>query len=143
MATTYTLRPNLTWHDGKALTADDFVFALRAYKAPGAIFDPVPQDRIEEVLAPDPTTVVFRWKTLYPEAGALRSSMFEPLPRHILEGPLEQQTSDELVGLSYWSRDYVHLGPYRLEHWEPGSHMDAMAFDGHALGRPKIDRIIV
>src|SRR5689334_13061732 len=28
METTYTLRPNLTWHDGTALTADDFVFAF-------------------------------------------------------------------------------------------------------------------
>src|SRR5437016_4082880 len=30
METTYKLRPNLTWHDGQPLTANDFVFAYRA-----------------------------------------------------------------------------------------------------------------
>jgi ABC-type transport system substrate-binding protein len=142
METIYKLRSDLTWHDGHILSADDFVFALRVYKSPGTSFDPVPQDRIEEVLAADPRTVVIRWKTLYLEAGALRSGMFEPLPRHILETAIEQQP-DEISGLSYWSRDFVQAGPFRLEQWEPGSHMDAIAFDGHALGRPKIDRIIV
>src|SRR5204863_2626903 len=34
METTYTLRPNLTWHDGAPLTPEDFVFALRVYKTP-------------------------------------------------------------------------------------------------------------
>src|SRR5581483_7995695 len=29
MQTTYTLRPNLTWHDGQPLTSEDFVFAGR------------------------------------------------------------------------------------------------------------------
>src|SRR5262245_36533465 len=29
METSYTLRPNLTWHDGTPLTSDDFVFGLR------------------------------------------------------------------------------------------------------------------
>src|SRR6266542_697023 len=31
METIYRLRPGLTWHDGKPLTADDFVFASQVY----------------------------------------------------------------------------------------------------------------
>ena len=143
METTYALRPNLTWHDGQPLTADDFVFALKAYKTPGVAFNPVPQDRLDEVLAPDAHTVVFRWKVLYPDAGSLRSSLFEPLPRHVLEQPFTQSTPEELNTLSYWTKDYLHAGPYRLEQWIPGTEMDAVAFAGHALGRPKIDRIVV
>src|SRR5437773_2291725 len=34
MQTTYTLRPNLTWHDGAPLTADDFAFAYHVYASP-------------------------------------------------------------------------------------------------------------
>lgn len=143
METTYRLRADLTWHDGHLLTADDFVFALRAYKAPGVAFDPVPQDRIDEILAPDARTVIFRWKTLYPDGGSLRSGMVEPLPRHILEQPLEQDTPEGFNTLSYWGKDFVQAGPYRLQRWEPGVHMDAVAFEGHALGRPKIDHIVV
>src|SRR5581483_1099993 len=31
MQTTYTLRPNLTWHDGEPLTPSDFVFAWHVF----------------------------------------------------------------------------------------------------------------
>ena len=143
METTYRLRPSLSWHDGHPLTADDFVFALGAYRSPGVAFNPVPQDRLDDVLAPDPHTLVFRWKALYPDAGSLRTGLFEPLPRHLLEQTFSESTADELNILGYWTRDYVHAGPYRLEQWIPGTEMDAAAFDGHALGKPKIDRIIV
>src|SRR5688572_19350293 len=34
METTYRLKPNLTWHDGRPLTADDFVFAWQVYSVP-------------------------------------------------------------------------------------------------------------
>jgi peptide/nickel transport system substrate-binding protein len=34
METTYRLKPNLTWHDGQPLTADDFVFSWRMYTTP-------------------------------------------------------------------------------------------------------------
>src|SRR6266511_2209708 len=34
MQTRYTLKPNLTWHDGTPLTAEDFVFAFNLYSIP-------------------------------------------------------------------------------------------------------------
>ncbi len=34
METTYRLRPNLVWHDGQRLTADDFVYAFQLYTHP-------------------------------------------------------------------------------------------------------------
>ncbi len=149
METTYRLRPGLTWHDGSPLTADDFVFAYRVYTAPGfGVFRPTPQDQIEAVLAPDPRTLVIRWRSLYPDAGALIDGDLEPLPRHILEGPLaayEQDPAarDSFLNNPYWTMEYIAAGPFRLERWEPGSHFEGAAFDGHALGRPRIDRIFV
>jgi peptide/nickel transport system substrate-binding protein len=143
METTYRLRPDLTWHDGTPLTAEDFAFAYRVYTAPSiGIFEVVPQDRISEVLAPDARTVVIRWRTPYPEAGSLRHADLDPLPRHILEAPF-QDNPDQLANHPYWTREFVGVGPYRLERWEPGSHIDTVAFPGHALGRPKIDRVVV
>jgi peptide/nickel transport system substrate-binding protein len=35
----------------------------------------------------------------------------------------------------------VSAGPFKVERWEPGTYIDGVAFAGHALGRPKIDRI--
>src|SRR5438477_6437978 len=34
METTYRLRPNVTWHDGAPLTAEDFVFAWQVFATP-------------------------------------------------------------------------------------------------------------
>jgi peptide/nickel transport system substrate-binding protein len=143
METTYTLRPNLTWHDGQPLNAEDFVFAWRIYGAPGlGQSDQLPQSVMEEVAAPDPRTVVFRWKRLFPDAEAMGVT-FQALPRHILGPALESGVSDALVNHPFWGSEYVGLGPYRLERWEPGSFFEAAAFDGHVLGRPKIDRVVV
>jgi ABC-type transport system substrate-binding protein len=55
METTWKLKPNLTWHDGQLLTADDFVFAWRVYAARDlGIFSPAPQAAISQASAPDP-----------------------------------------------------------------------------------------
>jgi peptide/nickel transport system substrate-binding protein len=145
METTYRLRPDLTWHDGHALSGDDFVFAYSVYKSKGglAIFQPAPQDRMTQVVAPDARTVVIHWRSPFPDAGSLRFDHFDPLPRHILGPMVDLDDADALGVLPFWTRDYVSSGPYKLDRWEPGAFLEVVAFDGHALGRPKIDRIIV
>lgn len=141
METVYQLRPNLTWHDGAPLTAEDFVFAARVYLTPElGQARLAPQLQMEEVLAPDPRTVLIRWKQLYPEAGTLTTG-FQPLPRHILEAPFRDMAPNAFVALPFWSREYVGLGPYRVEAWEPGAFITGTAFEGHALGRPQIQQV--
>ncbi len=143
MQTTYRLKPNLQWHDGNALSAEDFLFAWRVYASPE--FSPSalpPINQMEEVQAPDSQTVVIRWHRPYPGAGALYEK-FQPLPRHILEPIFRQGTLDNVAKHAYWSTEYVGLGPYRLVRWEPGALIEAVAFDAHVLGRPKIDRLVV
>lgn len=148
METTYRLKPNLTWHDGHPLTADDFVFAYQVYTTPGlGAFTSRPQDQMEEVRAQDARTLLIRWRTLYGDAGSLINQDLDPLPRHILEAPLlayqqDPATMDTFLGHPFWTLHYVGLGPYKLERWEPGTLIEGSAFDGHALGRPKLDRFI-
>ncbi len=149
METTYRLKPNLTWHDGVPLSAEDFVFAWRVYSAPGlGAFTASPQDQMEEVLAPDPRTLVIHWRAPYGGGGALVDRDLDALPRHILETPFAayQQdiaTQDVFLGHPFWSTQYVGLGPYQLERWELGSFLEGVAFAGYALGQPKIPRLIV
>ena len=145
METTYTLRPNGTWHDGSPLTADDFVFAYQVYAEPGIGFNAKPQDMMEEVVAVDPRSLLIRWKSLYPDAGELTYD-FTPLPRAVLEPSFQsyKQTQDAQAFLNqaYWTTAFVGAGPYRLVSWEPGAQMEIAAFDGYARGKPKIDRAI-
>jgi peptide/nickel transport system substrate-binding protein len=43
--------------------------------------------------------------------------------------------------LPFWTQEYVSAGPYKLDRWEPGAFLEVSAFEGHALGRPKIDKM--
>jgi len=142
METTYKLKPNLTWHDGTPLTAEDFVFAWRVYATPAfGVGTSPPTGLMDEVAAPDPRTVVIRWRALYPDAVSL-DRHGQPLPRHIL-GERFRDLDDPVAftGLPFWTSEYVGLGPYRMTGWEPGAFITGEAFQGYVFGRPKIDKI--
>ncbi len=150
METTYRLRPGLTWHDGTPFTAEDFEFAFQIYAdSTLGLFVTTPQDRIEAILAPDPQTVLIKWRALYPGAGALMQGELEPLPRHLLErafGTYAQDPTNQresFANLPFWTSGFVGVGPFRMDRWEPGTAIEGSAFDGHALGRPKIDRVVM
>jgi peptide/nickel transport system substrate-binding protein len=146
METTWKLRPGLTWHDGATLTANDFAFAFKLYNSPGlSVFVPKPQDRVEDVVAVDPQTVLIRWRSPFLFTG----EGLDPLPAHLLGQPFaayEQDPAggrDAFLAQRFWTTDYVGAGPYRLTNWEPASHLEGTAFVGHALGKPKIDRVVI
>lgn len=63
METRYRLKPNLVWHHGVPLTADDFVFAFKVSPpANGFRTGVVPYTLMQEVVAPDDRSLVIRWK---------------------------------------------------------------------------------
>ena len=141
METRYTLRPNLTWHDGAPLTSEDFAFALRVYKTPelgSSSTRPIPQ--MDEIVVQDARTFAIRWKQPYVDAAGMHIS-FQALPRHLLEEGFTRMEAVALTGHPFWTAQYVGLGPYKLDHWEPGAFLEASAFDNYALGRPKINRL--
>lgn len=142
METTYRLKPGLVWHDGTPLTAGDFVFARRAASDPASqLFSISEEDKkIEEVVAVDSRTVLFRWKGVLREAGEL---WYEPMPRHILESAFERDDPASFANHPYWTTEYINVGPYRVERWDRGALIETAAFPQFALGSPRIQRIIV
>ncbi len=143
METIYRLKPSPTWHDGKPLTAEDFVFAWEVYATPEYGVDrSLPIKFISAVQAPDPRTVVIRWSERYADAGRLTDD-FPPLPRHILEPEHRQGSGPALPNSSFWNTHYVGAGPYKLDSYDPSVSIEASAFAGHVLGRAKIDRVSI
>lgn len=141
METIHRLRPGLTWHDGIPLSSQDLVFRYQVHlkrvewtgvQGTGATRE------IAQILAPDPHTVAITWKTPFFEAAA---PDLPPYPRHLLEGLLGQNSLEAWDNDPYWATGYIGVGPYRLERWERGAFMQGIAFEGYALGRPKIHRI--
>ncbi len=145
METTYRLKPNLTWHDGKALTPEDYVFAhkLTAQRIEWGLssssINLLEHRTIASVTAPDDRTVVIRWRGPYPQAA---TPSLTAMPQHIL-GPVLDQGSEALGSHPYWTTQYVGLGPYRLTRWEPGAYLEGTAFAGYVLGKPKIETVRV
>ncbi len=146
METSYTLKPNLTWHDGAPLTADDFLFAWQVYSTPDlGTAGSLPFSAMENVTAPDAKTVLIHWKRPYPYAGVLQASgdapHFPAMPRHLLDAQFREAQWEAFTNSPYWTSEFVGSGPFRLERWEPGVSIEGAAFAGHVLGRPKIDRV--
>jgi peptide/nickel transport system substrate-binding protein len=141
MQTTYRLRPGLMWHDGAPLTAEDFVFGWRVIATPAlGQAGLIPQKLMEEIVAPDPQTVVIHWTQPFPDAGILNIT-FSPLPAHVLQPAYEQQSMDAFASHPFWATAFVGVGPYRLTRWEPAAFIEGDAFPAYVLGVPKIDRI--
>jgi peptide/nickel transport system substrate-binding protein len=141
METTWKIRPNATWHDGTPVTSADVLFTAEIDQdkeldvIPNAGY--VAVDRIE---APDPHTVVVHWKQPYIQPDQLFSVPL--LPKHVLEQTYTE--AKPTFGLqSYWTRDYVGAGPFRVRDFEGANHVVLDAFDRYVLGRPKIDELEV
>jgi peptide/nickel transport system substrate-binding protein len=144
METTWNLKPGLRWHDGAALSAEDFAFAVEVHaNREIGIVNPPALALIEGVETPDPRTVVVRWREPYIEADNLFTAEFAmPLPQHLLAQPLSEDPT-RFLSHPYWRDSYVGLGPFRLQAWVLNSHLVLTANDAYWLGRPKIDEIEV
>src|SRR5581483_1765904 len=152
METTYHLRQGLTWQDGAPLSSDDFLFSWEVYSVPELGWAAItPLSLMDQVTTPDPLTLVIHWKQLYADAGSLHAQggtawpCFPPLPRHALDDAFRQASAqagwESFAALPFWSVGYIGAGPYKVDRWEQGAFLEATAFDAHALGRAKIDRV--
>ncbi len=142
MEVTWRLRPNIVWHDGTQLSAGDFIFGMQVLRDEEI---PVPRARwlrlVDEVTAPDPTTLLVTWRQPYILANASGPIDIAAVPGHILGDLYAAGDKNVFVNSTYWTHTFVGLGPYKLGEWVLGSRQQATAFDQYFLGRPKIDRI--
>lgn len=132
---TYTLRPDVYWHDGVRTTSRDVVFTLNAMKDPRTRYANVDyMANVEAVEALDERTVRVRFKRAY--ATQLEDCQRPILPAHLLEGqPLEKMDEAEFGSAP------VGNGPFKLVRWERGRRVDLVANDSYCFGRPYLDRI--
>ncbi len=124
------------------LTSDDLVFTVALLRDRElAMTRAQAFDFITAVEAPDPRTVTVKWRAPFVGADKMFSrALASPLPRHLLE-PGYRQDKGSLLGLPYWSTEYIGSGPFKLKTWELGSHMVFVANEGYVFGRPKLDEV--
>ena len=128
------LAPNLSWSDGVALTADDFVYSLRRALAPAnaspTAYHLYPiinapeinngQRQIEElgVRALDKTTLLIELSAPTPYLPAILAlAVAMPVPRHVVE----------MYGKSWTKPGHiVSNGAYKLVDWLPSEYIEVV-----------------
>jgi ABC-type transport system substrate-binding protein len=154
---TFTLRPNLKWSDGTALTADDvlFTFERAIDKRTGSIwagrlggiegsaeFGDQKAEKIAGLTAPSPTTV--RLKLSKPDAAFLTTlgsfSGLALLPKHVLKDVAPDQLKAHRFSTQAPS---VGAGAYVFANYQSGQFVELRANDNYFKGKPKVDRIFL
>ncbi len=135
----FTLRPDVTFHDGSKLTAADVVFTLhRAPDVPRSPsgFGPLLRD-VVSIDAPDPSHVVVHTKGPVPLLPTYLSRI-AIIPEHV--GP-------QLVGRDATTQDYdsgkvaIGSGPYRFVSWARGDAITLRRNDAYWGARPAWDTV--
>lgn len=124
MRTTWHIKPDFKWPDGKQLTAEDFIFTHKLYMDPNQeIIDRSTHEKIEkmESRGDDKLTLVVTWKEPYAYYHNYRQH--EALPKHLVE-PLYNQAPDQLKK-SRFGQAPALAGSYTIREWVPGSHIIA------------------
>jgi len=133
---TFKLFPNVTFHDGTPLTADDVIFSVTKMlmethaRARGTF------SRVDKAEAPDPHTVVFRLKTPFaPFLGAFDCTTAPIVPKHIYDGTDYRKNPANAQAIG--------CGPFKLKEWVRGSHVHLVKHEGYYRpGEPHLDEII-
>jgi peptide/nickel transport system substrate-binding protein len=141
MRTTWRIKPNAVWHDGKPITSADFVFAHRVYLDPQVpISSRQPEEFMGRIEPVDDQSFVIHWKRAYPWAAEIP---FYPLPTHLMSSVYESSGGEALVNHPFWtSTDYVGNGPFRLMQWDRGTQLVYQAFPEYFMGRPRLDEVV-
>ncbi|MBI4498470.1 MAG: ABC transporter substrate-binding protein [Chloroflexi bacterium] len=141
-AMSFKLRPNLQWHDGKPLTADDVVYSLLRYNAPpkGASTGrgACARGAMKSVRAVDAQTVEI---TLPAPSNSflacLSSGFIMMMPKHIVE-PIDQGTYRDLDP----EREMIGSGPFKVKAHTTDSTWELVRNDSYFLeGRPYLDGV--
>jgi peptide/nickel transport system substrate-binding protein len=144
MEVTWKLRPNLKWHDGAPLTAQDFAFGVQVVQDPEVpLFRGQAIPSLAEAVALDPQTLVLRWKEPNFEANAHDPMEIPAVPARLVGELYEKRDMQAFANQPYWTTAFIGAGPYKLTQWTLGSHIEAAAFDDYVSGRPKIDRLVI
>ena len=136
---TITLRDDVKWHDGAALTAKDIVFTINLIKNP-ATRSPLRINWLDvSVTAPTNTTVQFTLPATY--AAFPHALTFPILPEHILRG-----VAPGALRESPYSRSPVGSGPFSFRLLQAADAVSKhkvvhlVANDRYYAGIPKLDR---
>ena len=139
-AVVFSLRRDVTWHDGQRVTAEDVKFTFDRAKLPesASLVGSAFLANVESATVVDSFTIRFDYTR--PHAQALEDFWWAPAPKHLLEGvaPADMRNAP-------YNRAPVGSGPYRLTSWEANRQLVIEPYENYpeSLGGPPAARRIV
>lgn len=123
----FSLRPGVTFHDGRALTARDVVYTYQSILDP-KLGSPKAEGfaDVDSITAVDDLTVRFHLKR-----------PFAPMLSALTAGIVPEGAGREL------SRRPIGNGPFKLEDFDPGARTTLRSFADYYGGTPQIARLVV
>lgn len=136
-----TLRPGMTFHDGKPVTAEDVKFSYEYYrKWKGGGFDAAlkPVERIE---VRGPLSVRFHLKQPHAPFLSITFTSIYILPKHIWQDVPRSVGKEAPQDWSDWKKAAVGSGPFRFVDWKRGEELRLARFDAH-WSKPKVEGVL-
>lgn len=132
---TFTLRSNLAWHDGVAVSAEDVVYTLGALReiSPTTALLTDLRSRVAVATALATNTVEISLTERY--APILAELAVPVLPKHLLNGR-------DLSSLDFWETP-IGSGPFKFEDRKPGESISFAANPLFYRGPPLLDRVVL
>lgn len=135
---TFKLRPDMKWHDGEAVTAEDVKFTYDRIIEKGYTFSSFLRD-VESIETPDDLTLVI---TLDKPNMAFVPMMAQGANWTGKIYPEHLWASEEGFDTGPYVNEPVGSGPFKFVRWDKGSAVELEANEDYFLGAPKIDRLI-
>ena len=138
---TFTLKDDLTFHDGKPLTTDDVLFTIE--KAQDQILKSPKRLNWEGVTVQKIDDKKIRFILKQPYSPFIENATIGILPKHIWKN-----INSEQMSLSDFNTNGVGSGPYKIESIKKDSsgipsYYKLNSFKKFALGKPYIDTMVV
>ena len=131
----FTLKPGVTWHDGKPFSADDVVFSVDKLLRETHARLRASLVAVDTITAPDANTVVFKLKYPFgPFIGLFEVGTMPIVPKHIYDGT-DYRTNPA-------NNTPIGTGPFKFKEWVKGSYIRLDKNEAyHEAGLPGIDGI--
>jgi peptide/nickel transport system substrate-binding protein len=133
----FTLRNNVTFHNGDKLTADDVAYTINSMVADKQVSTPSNYAYLDHATKVDDTHVRVELKRVFPAALDYMAMTLYIIPK----------AYREKVGPQEYSQHPVGAGPYKITRVDGVTEFDMERFDGYYAdspkGRPAIGKIVI
>jgi peptide/nickel transport system substrate-binding protein len=137
MRVTFKIKNNYRWHDGRPVTAEDYVWTLRMRKNPNTpVVSRFLDNKIESVVAPSPYQFSFQYNEIYAYGNL---DPFTLLPAHRLRPAYNRDPKN--IDKDPFGRAPVACGAYRFKQWSPGNFIELERFDQYGGPKAKVRTI--